>query len=63
MSPKYAIKVRVQLQVIRIEIMKEFFGTQHFGNLDELVVIVMSVEEWLLSKDHTGKHATQTPHV
>lgn len=28
-----------------------------------LIVVVMTVEERFLSEDHTGKHATQTPHV
>lgn len=28
-----------------------------------LIVVVMTVEERLLSEDHAGEHATQTPHV
>ena len=28
-----------------------------------LIIIVMTVKERLLSEDHAGEHATQTPHV
>lgn len=28
-----------------------------------LIVVVMAVEERLLSEDHTGEHTTQAPHV
>ena len=35
----------------------------YLGDLDELVVVVLSVEEWLLLEDHAGEHAAQGPHV
>ena len=28
-----------------------------------LVIIIVSVEEWLLSEDHTREHTPQTPHI
>ena len=37
MSSENSVKVRVQLQVIGIQIMKELFGSQDLGNFDELI--------------------------
>jgi hypothetical protein len=58
-----AVKVRVEFQVVRVQVVKEFFGAEKLGNLDQLVVIVVAVKEWLLAEDHAGKHTPQTPHV
>jgi hypothetical protein len=33
-SAKDSIEMRIQLQIIRVEVMKELFCPQDFGNLD-----------------------------
>lgn len=43
--------MRVQIDVVLLNILEKFVCAKHFGNLDELVVIVMSVEERLLTED------------
>ena len=35
----------------------------HLDNLDELVIVVVSVKEGLLTEDHPREHATEGPHV
>lgn len=29
----------------------------------DLVIVVMSMEKWFLPEDHTGQHASKTPHI
>lgn len=62
-TSKNTIKVRVQLKIIRIEVVKEFLRTENLCNLYQLVVVVVSVKERFLAEDHSREHATQTPHV
>ena len=38
-------------------------GASHLDDLDELGVVVMAVEEWLLSEYHAREHAPKRPHV
>ena len=58
-----AVKVRIQLEIIRIQVVEELFCAEHFGNLHQLVVVIMAVKERFLSEDHSSKHASQAPHV
>ncbi len=38
-------------------------SAEHAGNLDQLIVIVVAVKEWLTLEDERGEHATEAPHV
>lgn len=58
-----AIEVRVQLKIIGIKVMEQLFGAKDLGDLHELVIVVVTVEEGLLPEDHSSEHAAQTPHV
>jgi hypothetical protein len=55
--------VRIQLQVILAQVRKQVIGTQYLGYLDQLVIVIVSVEERLLSEDHSCYHASQGPHI
>mmetsp|Transcript_35961 Transcript_35961/g.78765 ORF Transcript_35961/g.78765 Transcript_35961/m.78765 type:complete len:235 (-) Transcript_35961:546-1250(-) len=57
------IKVGVKLKIVRVKVVEQLFGTQDLGNLHQLVVVVMSMEEGLLAEDHPCKHTPQTPHI
>mmetsp|Transcript_29998 Transcript_29998/g.71347 ORF Transcript_29998/g.71347 Transcript_29998/m.71347 type:complete len:291 (+) Transcript_29998:340-1212(+) len=57
------VKVRIQLEVVRVEIMEQFLGAQHLGDLDQLVVVVVPMEERLLAEYHPREHAPQRPHI
>lgn len=63
MTAQDAIKVGVQFKMVRVQIVEQLLGAQNLGNLHELVVVVMAVEEGLLAEDHSGEYAAQTPHV
>mmetsp|Transcript_12929 Transcript_12929/g.36903 ORF Transcript_12929/g.36903 Transcript_12929/m.36903 type:complete len:382 (-) Transcript_12929:17-1162(-) len=58
-----AIEVGVQFKIVSVKVVEQLFGAEDLGNLHELVVVVMAVEEGLLAEDHPGEHAAQTPHV
>ena len=45
------VVLRIQCYVVLIYILIQALGAQHLGNLDELVVIVVAVEERFLPKD------------
>lgn len=53
----------IQLDAIFIQIGKQIIRAQHFGNLDELVVVVVAMEKGLLSENHACKHTTKTPQI
>mmetsp|Transcript_2789 Transcript_2789/g.5254 ORF Transcript_2789/g.5254 Transcript_2789/m.5254 type:complete len:360 (-) Transcript_2789:429-1508(-) len=53
----------IQSQIILLNVLVQAGSAQHFRNLHQLVVVVAAMKEGLLLKRHTGKHATQRPHV
>mmetsp|Transcript_51395 Transcript_51395/g.111835 ORF Transcript_51395/g.111835 Transcript_51395/m.111835 type:complete len:285 (-) Transcript_51395:240-1094(-) len=57
------VKVRVELQVVLVEVIEELVGAEHLCDLDQLVVVVVPVKKGLLAEDHAGKHAAERPHV
>lgn len=63
MLAENVVVVTIQSHVVLLYVRVEVFSSQNFRDLDELVVVVFSLEEWLLLKDHTGEHATQRPNV
>ena len=55
--------VRVEDQAVLVEVGVELLGSEHLRDLDELVIVVTSLEERLTLEDHTGKHAAKRPNV
>lgn len=55
--------LRIQLDVIPIQIFKELLGSQNLGNLDQLVGVASSMEEGLFAEDHGSKHCAKRPHI
>lgn len=53
----------VELQVVLVQVCVEFFCAEHFGNLDELIVIVATLEEWFALEDHASEHAAKRPDI
>jgi hypothetical protein len=62
-STKNIVVLRIKLNFILVEIIKQVFCSKHFGNLDELIRVAVSVEEWLFSENHGSKHSAQRPHI
>ena len=57
------VVLRVQLNLVLVNVVKQVVGAQDLGNLDQLVRVALAVEEGLLAEDHRGKHGTEAPHV
>ena len=52
-----------QFKVELVNILQNVMGTNHFGNFDELVIIVCTLEEWFPLENHPSQHASRTPDV
>mmetsp|Transcript_4296 Transcript_4296/g.9737 ORF Transcript_4296/g.9737 Transcript_4296/m.9737 type:complete len:330 (-) Transcript_4296:185-1174(-) len=63
MPPQNPIEMGIQLQVVGIQVVEQLLRTENLGNFHQLIIVIMPVEEWLLPKNHPGKHTSQTPHV
>mmetsp|Transcript_30918 Transcript_30918/g.52835 ORF Transcript_30918/g.52835 Transcript_30918/m.52835 type:complete len:331 (+) Transcript_30918:505-1497(+) len=63
MPSQNPIKVWIQFQIICVQVVEQLLGPQHLGNLHQLIVIIMPMEEGFLSKNHPGEHAPQAPHI
>lgn len=48
---KDIVILSVELDIILLKVAEQLICTQDFGNLHQLVVIIVSVEEWLLAED------------
>lgn len=57
------VVLRVELDLVLVDVVKEVVGAEHLGDLDELVGVAVAVEERFLAEDHRGKHGAQTPQV
>ena len=62
-SAKYVVEAWVELNVILVEVFKQFLRAQYFGDPDQLIVVVVTMEERLFPEYHTRKHTAQRPHV
>lgn len=51
---KDVIEPGIQFNLIFVKILEKLFCAQHFGDTDQLVVVVVPVEEGLLAEDHRG---------
>ena len=57
------VVVAVESHVVLLDVGKQLICAKDFGNLNELVIVVLALEEWLLLEDHARKHAAQRPDV
>lgn len=48
---KQVVELRIKLNVILVKIGEEVVSSKNFGNHNQLVVIVLSMEKWLDSKN------------
>lgn len=63
MLSKDVIVVAVKLDIILLNIGEEFISSEDLGNLDQLIIVVFSLEERLLLKNHACKHTPQRPNI
>lgn len=57
------VVLRVQLDVILVQVFEEFLGSKDLGDLHQLIGVAVAVEERFLAEDHRGEHRTQRPHI
>ena len=55
--------MRVECQPVFIQVGVQILSAKDLGNLDELIVIVATLEEWFSLKDHARKHAAEGPDI
>jgi len=60
---KNIIVVWVHGHIVFFNVSKEVVSSQNFGNLHKLIVVVFTLEEWLLLEDHTCEHAAKWPDI
>lgn len=53
------VVLRVKLNVVLVQVLKELLGSKNLGDLHQLVRVAVAVEEGLLAEDHRGKHRTK----
>jgi len=57
------IVVTVKSDIVLFDIGEQLFCAEDLGNLNQLVVVVFSLEKGFFLENHACKHATQTPNV
>jgi hypothetical protein len=53
----------IELYLVLVEVVEEIVGAEDLCNFDQLIRIAITMEEWLLAKDHGCEHGPETPHV
>lgn len=61
--PQNIIVLRVQLDIVLVQIIEQILRPQHLGNLDQLIAIAIPMEERLFPEYHAREHSPQTPHI
>ena len=59
----HIIVLLVKCDIVLFDVGEELVCAEDLGDLDELIVVVLALEEWLLLEDHAREHATQGPDV
>ena len=57
------IVLRIQLNIVLIEIIEQILGPQNPCDLNQLVRITVPVEKRLFPENHAGEHGAQAPHI
>jgi hypothetical protein len=55
--------VRVQGQSVLVKVRVQLLGSEHLGDLNELVVVIAALKEGLSFENHASKHAAERPDV
>jgi hypothetical protein len=62
-SAEYVVVLRIQLDIVLVEVIEQVFSAQYLRNLDKLIRVAVAVEKWFSPEDHRCKHGAQRPHV
>ena len=61
--PQDVVVVGVQGHVVLVDVGKQLICAEHLGDLDQLVIVILALEEGLLLEDHACEHAAQRPNI
>lgn len=53
----------MQCQVVLVEISMQFLCAEYTCNLDQLIVVVLTIEEGLFAENHTSQHTSKAPQI
>lgn len=56
---KDLVVLRIQLDIVLVQVLEKLFRSENFGNLDQLIRIAIPVEKGLLAEDHRSEHRAQ----
>lgn len=62
-SRQNIVVLRIQLDVVLVQVLEEFLRSKHLGDLDELIGVAVSMEERFLAENHGSEHGAKRPHV
>jgi len=57
------VEVTVKLDLVLLNVLEQFSGSEHLGDFNKLIVVVFTLEEGLLLEDHASEHAAEGPDV
>lgn len=57
------VVMSIECYVVLVDVCKELVSAEYLGDLDELVIVVLALEERLLLEDHAREHAPKRPNV
>lgn len=57
------VVVAVQCHVVLLNVREQVVCAQNLRDLDKLIVVVLTLKEWLLLEDHSCEHASKGPNV
>lgn len=62
-APENVIELGIQSQLVLVQVLLQTVGPEDFRDLDQLIIVVPSVEEGMHDEDHPREHASGAPHV
>ena len=57
------IIVAVEGDIVLLNVSVQIFSSENLSDSNQLIVVVFTLEEWLLLEDHTSKHASKWPNI
>jgi len=57
------IVVAIKGDTVLLNVCEQIISSQNLGNLYKLIVVILTLEEWLFLENHAGKHASQRPNI
>ena len=55
--------VAIQSNIVLVKINKQIVCSQNLGNLNQLIVVIFTLEEWFFLENHTSEHAPKRPDI